>query len=72
MKLGGSAYQKIFGDSAPAQVIQRDLTLFDSPLTLESDDLYTSHNREGEWITVRDIDGNLVSYEPYSNYIKLN
>ena len=70
MKLGGSVHQKKYGQSKPAQVIQRDLTLFDSAITLESHETYTLHACEGQWVTVRDIDGNLIRYEPYSNYIK--
>ena len=68
-ELGGSIYQKMHGQSQPAQVIQRDLTLFDA-ITIESHEMYTLHTQEGEWVTVRDIDGNLIRYEPHSNYIK--
>ncbi len=69
-KLGGSVYQKMYGQSEPAQVIQRDLTLFDPHLIIEPGEEYTLHAQEGEWITVRDIDGNLIRYEPLSNFIK--
>jgi len=69
-KLGGSVHQKVYGETKPAQVIQRDLTLFDPAITLEPGEEYSLHMKEGEWITVRDIDGNLIRYEPYSNYIK--
>ncbi len=70
IKIGGAVYQKTFGETKPAQVIQRDLTLFDPHLIIESREEYTLHAREGEWITVRDIDGNLIRYEPRSNFIK--
>ena len=67
---GGAVHQKMHGKSQPAEVIRRDLTLFDFSLTLEPGEEYSLHMKEGEWITVRDIDGNLIRYEPYSNYIK--
>ena len=70
MKLGGAVYKKIYSQAGPAQVIQRDLTLFDTALTLEPGEEYSLHTKEGEWVTVRDIDGNLIRYEPYSNHIK--
>ena len=69
-KIGGAVYQKRFGQLKPAEVICHDLTLFDPSLTLEPGEEYSLHTKEGEWITVRDIDGNLIRYEPYSNYIK--
>ena len=69
-RLGGSVYQKMFGQQKPAQVIQRDLTLFDHHLTLEPGEEYTFHDREGEWWTVRDMFGNLIRYEHRSKFIK--
>ena len=69
-RFGGAVHQKMHGQSQPAQVIRHDLTLFDPSLTLEPGEEYSLHEREGEWITVRDIDGNLIRYEPYSNYTK--
>ena len=69
-KLGGAVYQKMFGQSGPAQVIQRDLQLWDTALTLEPGEEYAFYDREGEWWTVRDMFGNLIRYEPRSNFIK--
>ena len=69
-KVGGAVHKKKHGESKPPQVIQRDLTLFNPELTLESGEEYSCHTKEGEWVTVRDIDGNLIRYEPYSHYIK--
>ena len=69
-KIGGAVYQKMHRQLEPAQVIHQDLTLFESRPTLEPGEEYSLHSREGEWITVRDIDGNLIRYEHRSNFLK--
>jgi hypothetical protein len=72
-KLGGSVHQKMFGQSKPIEVLDPGWDLFNPVPVGGPDDLkfgYTALLKEGEWITERDIDGNLIRYEPYSNYIK--
>ena len=70
IQTGGAVHQKKFGQQKPAQVIHRDLQLWDAALTLEPGEEYAFYDREGEWWTVRDMFGNLIRYEPRSNFIK--
>ncbi len=71
-KVGGAVHEKKYGQSQPAEVIRHDLTLFDPSLTLEPGEEYALHTKEGEWVTVRDINGKLISYEHHTNFIKTN
>jgi hypothetical protein len=75
MQLGGVVYQKMFGESKPAQVLDPGWDLFNPVPLGEPDEIkmtYTRLAKEGEWITVRDINGKLISFEPYNNFIKTN
>jgi len=72
-KLGGVVHQKMFGESKPAEVLDPGWDLFNPVPLAEPDELkmtYTQLAKEGIWITVRDINGKLISYEPYQNFIK--
>ena len=72
-KVGGAVHEKKYGQSQPAEVLDPGWDLFHPVPVGGPDELkfeYTALLKEGDWITVRDIDGNLIRYEPYSNYIK--
>jgi hypothetical protein len=72
LQLGGAVHQKKFGVTKPAEVVELGWNLFTQPPTLEDFETYSYHLREGDWITVRDINGKLISYEHHTNFIKTN
>ncbi len=70
---GGGSHRKIHGLTPPPQVIDPGWNLYNPIPVGAPDELHFGYihlDREGEWWTVRDIDGNLISYEPRSNFIK--
>ncbi len=70
-QIGGAVHQKKFGVTKPAEVVELGWNLFTQPPTVEDRETYSYHAREGDWITVRDIDGKLISYEHHTNFIKI-
>jgi hypothetical protein len=72
LKIGGTIYEKSSGVTKPAEVVELGWNLFTQPPTLEDFETYSYHAREGDWITVRDINGKLISYEHHTNFIKTN
>jgi len=70
LKLGGKIHQQKQVQHKPAQVIYREPTLFDAIVVLEAHETGSITRKEGPWITVRDLNGNLIEHYEYAKYLK--
>jgi len=70
LRIGGRVHQRRQENDKPAQVIYREPTLFDPIVLLEAHETGSITRREGPWITVRDLNGNLIRYDEYAKYLK--